>query len=168
MYRDANASVYTISLRMCGMSTFAFKFFKIIYWYAKQSGTWNIFLFLVVCQEFKPPSYECFFCAIFRFLYQPSDSFSIKIRTIATKMYGAVDVSIPPHVNDKLLTYEKKVSWQIFVRTKFRMGYTILWLVFCYHVFGYNFLLSHPHFFKWNFHPIFICVHENKQTKTFS
>ncbi len=44
-------SVYTVLLRMRGASTFAFKFFKIIYRYAKQSGIWNMFLFLVVWQE---------------------------------------------------------------------------------------------------------------------
>ncbi len=42
---NASASVYTVSLRMFGTSTFAFKFFKIIYRYAKRSRTWNMFFF---------------------------------------------------------------------------------------------------------------------------
>ncbi len=50
-----NKNVYIVSLRMCGVSTFAFKFFLIIYKYAKRSATWNMFLFLVVWQEFKSP-----------------------------------------------------------------------------------------------------------------
>ncbi len=39
------------TLRMCGASTFAFKFLQINR-YVKWSGTWNIFLFLVRWQEF--------------------------------------------------------------------------------------------------------------------
>ncbi len=56
-----NVRVYTVSLCMCSVSTLAFTFFKIIYIYAKRSGTWNLFLFLVVWQEFKSLSYKCFF-----------------------------------------------------------------------------------------------------------
>ncbi len=46
------ASVYTVPLRMRGASTFTFKFLQIIYRYKKWSGTWNMFLFLVMWQEF--------------------------------------------------------------------------------------------------------------------
>ncbi len=56
-----NASLYTVPLRMQGASMFTFKFFKIIYRYAKWSGTWNMSLFLAVWQKFKSPSYECFY-----------------------------------------------------------------------------------------------------------
>ncbi len=66
-----NASVYIISLDMCGVSMFEFKFFLNIYRYMKQSRTWNMFLFLVMWQEFKSLSYECFFqlfkCRLSRF-----------------------------------------------------------------------------------------------------
>ncbi len=65
---ELNASVYTVSLHMYGASMFAFKFFKSIYRYAKWSRTWNMFLFLVVWQKFKSPSYECFFFVIQFFL----------------------------------------------------------------------------------------------------
>ncbi len=43
-----NTSVYAVPLCMRGASTFAFKYFLIIYRYAKQSGTRNMFLFLVL------------------------------------------------------------------------------------------------------------------------
>ncbi len=56
-----NESVYNVSLRMCSVSTFVFKFIKIIYRYTKRSGTWNMFPFAVVWQEFISPLYECFF-----------------------------------------------------------------------------------------------------------
>ncbi len=42
------ARVYAVSLRMCGASTLAFNFLKIISRYAKRSGTLNVFLFPVV------------------------------------------------------------------------------------------------------------------------
>ncbi len=58
--RATSMSVYTVSLHMCGVSTFVFKFLKFIYRYAKWSRTWNMFLFPVAWQEFKSPSYECF------------------------------------------------------------------------------------------------------------
>ncbi len=56
-----NASIYSASLCMPGASEFPFRFFKIIYRYVNWIGTWNMFLFLVMWQEFESLSYECFF-----------------------------------------------------------------------------------------------------------
>ncbi len=48
-----NASVYTVSLHMCGVSRFVFKIFKIIYRYAKPSGTRTMFLFFLIGKKKK-------------------------------------------------------------------------------------------------------------------